>query len=122
VYDWADYLNVAKALVAAVAGEGAERSAISRAYYAGYGKASEYAQSKGLSLAGKGNKHEMVWEWYRAAPGKSKIHAGIAQDGQRLKRWRVKADYHANFSGCTSTVSMAFSTAESILTNLSGLP
>jgi hypothetical protein len=121
VYDWADYLEVAKTLVAVVGGEGAERSAISRAYYAGYGKASEYAQSKGVDLTGRGNKHEMVWEWFRTAHGKSTIHAGIAQDGQRLKRWRVNADYRANFSGCTSTVPTALSTAESILANLSGL-
>jgi hypothetical protein len=61
VYDWEDFLTVADALLAKVGGEGAERTAISRAYYASYGQACEYARSPGAALTGTGSDHRTVW-------------------------------------------------------------
>jgi hypothetical protein len=124
VYDWADYLNVADALLAQVGGEGAERSAISRAYYACYGKAWRYAHSKQVPLTGTGSDHRTVWDWFLEDPnaGPVVVRTRVSEYGKRLKQWRIIADYQDSKSGLPKITSNALDIARTLLADLATLP
>jgi hypothetical protein len=114
-YDWSNFLDVADELLSKVGGEGAERTAISRAYYGGYGVASAYARYQKLVLGRKGSDHTTVWLWYTNRPDRGTTHTRIAQAGQRLKRWRILADYDEGFADAASTATLALTTARQLL-------
>ncbi len=122
MFDWAEYLDVADDLIVLVGGEGGERSAISRAYYACYGKASAYAKSKRVPLTGRGSDHHVVWQWFIDGLGRGPIHVSVGQNGQRLKGWRIKADYRAGFSNTGPISQNAIAVARQLLDDLSTLP
>lgn len=121
-YDWSDFLEVADALLASVGGEGAERTAISRAYYASYGMACAHALTKNLVLARKGSDHTTIWTWYANQPERGTAHASIAQAGRRLKRWRIRADYDDGFDQASTTAILAMGTARQLQQDLKELP
>lgn len=101
MFDWAEYLSVADELLAKVGGEGAERSAISRAYYACYGTAWRHAYSNQAPLTGSGADHRAVWDWYLTGPGPGSVmvRTRIGENGKRLKNWRIIADYQDTTPG-----------------------
>lgn len=118
-YDWSNFLDVADALLADIGGEGAERTAISRAYYGSYGMACAHARAKNLVLARKGSDHATIWNWFEAQP--SVAHARIAQAGRRLKRWRTQADYDDGLQDVSTKAVMAVETARLLLRELENL-
>jgi hypothetical protein len=118
-YDWSNFLDIADALLASVGGEGAERTAISRAYYGSYGMACAHARSKNLVLARKGSDHATIWNWFEAQP--TAAHVRIAQAGRRLKRWRTQADYDDRFQEVSTKAVLAVETARRLLRDLEGL-
>lgn len=123
MFDWSTYLDVADHLVFAVGGEAAERSAISRAYYACYGTAWGYAQSKGASLTGRGIDHKLVWDWFLVGSGRGPIHVEVGANGRRLKEWRLLADYdRPNVGDVSGLARIAVSLARRVLTDLAALP
>lgn len=122
IFDWAEFLHVADLLLTRIDGEAAERSAIRRAYYAGYGRAWEYARSNGAVHTGTGSDHRTVWHWYAHGHSKGVVHVGAAEYGNRLKRWRIKADYDADFGGTAAAARNAISTARLLLQELETLP
>lgn len=124
MYDWADYLNVADALLTQVGGEGAERSAISRAYYACYGKASQYARAKNAPLTGARGDHTALWNWFLAetGPGSIDIRTRVSANGKRLKQWRIVADYQDVKRNVPKITRNALVVARSLLDDLASLP
>ncbi len=122
MFDWATYLDVADALVTRVGGEAAERSAISRAYYACYGVASAYARARHAPLTRTGRDHTTVWNWFLATPASDPVSWRVGQNGRRLKQWRIAADYDAAYRGIPSVAQNALATARQLLADLGSLP
>lgn len=90
-FDWTLYLALAEELRLATPDESRLRSAVSRAYYAAYNVAVERAPAHGVSIVPvRGfTDHQACWMAYQTTPGE----AQVGTDGDRLKGWRVKADY-----------------------------
>ena len=89
-FDWADYLSFAQALDP-LKGEATIRAAISRAYYAAYGRACTRLKRRRVTFPPR-DTHTFVWEEYETI-----INADgddIGQSGFALKNRRVRADYH----------------------------
>lgn len=123
MFDWSTYLDVAHDLVFLVGGEAAERTAISRAYYACYGTAWGYARSKQAPLTGRGIDHTLVWDWFLVGSGRGPIHVEVGTNGRRLKDWRILADYNRpNLVDVAGIARNAVLVARQVLTDLSALP
>lgn len=88
-------MKVAEALAAEAKQDGSEgkrRSAISRAYYATFNPARDYAQSAlGIEFkATEGSLHGKLWHELSYQPGKA---ARLANQGKRLLKLRKASDY-----------------------------
>lgn len=123
VFDWSGYLDVADHLVTMVGGEAAERSALSRAYYACYGTAWAYARSKQVPLTGSGRDHQLVWAWFLEGSGHGPVHVRVGTTGRRLKTWRIRADYNrSNVVGVSGLANGGLALARRLVTDLATLP
>lgn len=113
-FDWIEYFKLAQELkLRPLTNQAAMRSAISRAYYAGYNKAAAKMQEDtGKPLAG-GDTHKQVWDYFEKAS--DLYRRRIGNDGTRLKRRRVDADYHADREVRENDLEDAFIKAEKIL-------
>ena len=119
-YDWSNFLDVADELLSKIGGEGAERTAISRAYYGSDSVASADARYQKLVLRRKGSDHTTVWLWYAKRPDRGTTHTRIAQAGQRRNRWRILADYDEGFAAA-ATATLAPATARQLLQDVRSL-
>jgi len=96
MFDWGSNLQVAEELIKNEQEE-YHRSAISRAYYAAFGTARTYLDSKSFPYDnGKGSIHKKVWASFEL------IASDIFVIGDRLKRSRVNADYDSNMNNYKS--------------------
>lgn len=95
-FDWGEYLRLARDLATRSEDEAALRSAISRAYYAAYGRAAAYLVAHG-EIANRAVTHRGVWEAFKDSPETARRE--IWTFGLRVKDQRVKADYHRAFRG-----------------------
>lgn len=112
-----DFLAVAYQLAQNRSNEGAERSSISRAYYAAFHGAREYCRATGVEVP-TSNTH---FEVRRCLEGNNQHD--IAADLRILHNWRNYADYDVPFplSDLPSTTAGALTRAESILNRLNAL-
>jgi len=90
VFGWADYVALARELGARADDEAAQRSAISRAYYAAFGLAQERLIEWGWQAAG-GRPHHGVWSTYQSSPREACRRIG--EIGFVLRDQRNTADY-----------------------------
>src|SRR5688572_1475859 len=90
-FNWRDYLGLAAQLEGQAA-EAQKRSAISRGYYAAFKVAQNRLKVDGIAEAKKGGPHQKVWSAYKAHSDPRRKQIGV--NGDRLKRRRVRADYH----------------------------
>lgn len=97
MFDWRDYLGLAEDLARDRYDEAALRSAISRAYYAVYHRASRYVRSQTLVPAHIKLSHHIVWTAIRITSNPNRQEAG--NRGDALKAVRLRADYHTAFPG-----------------------
>ncbi len=97
MFDWQDYLGLAEDLANHGSDEAAQRSAISRAYYAVYHRASRYVRSQTLVPAHTGLTHRTVWNVIRTTSNLNRQQAG--NRGDALKVVRFRADYDNPFPG-----------------------
>jgi len=95
VFDWDDYLTLADRLAQETDDEAAQRSAISRAYYAAYHAAAAFVRAQGILMVG--HTHRSVWSALKADPRADRASAG--RKGDRLKGFRLAADYRNPFPG-----------------------
>ena len=122
-FDWADYLALASDLAIAGADESRLRSAVSRAYYAGYHEALRVMN--GLdpmaydSLANStSGSHARVWHWLQNRPEGRLFNA--SEKGKRLMDKRIRADYKAaGRSDWAKEATQAVETAKAIRSSLS---
>ena len=97
MFDWVGFLAVAEALlVQSTATEAAQRTAISRAYYALFCAAGRYVDPDGATIPRDGRAHRLVWESLESAAPSGGTRR-IAQVRRRLKQRRERADYDEVF-------------------------
>ena len=118
-FNWQNYLNLAREL-AQRPDEAAQRSAISRAYYAAFCSVRVHLEEKGVFISTMGqDSHTLVWKEFQ---NKGKTETAIYQNGHRLKNRRKQADYDHTVDKLPDVVTVALHEAETIfhwLTKLS---
>jgi hypothetical protein len=101
-FDWLGYLTLAKELRKREQDEAAIRTSISRAYYATYHKAREFLDQRNVHItrvsSGPGgaqtfNTHDALWKAF--SDSKDVTWRKVGEEGDRLKRKRVMADYES---------------------------
>ena len=107
MFDWSNYLTLAELLHRRAArlagGEACLRSSISRAYYACFHSAGNFAEDhKELTLSHTGADHGAVIKHFREDPDPNRRKFGDSLD--RLRAWRKQADYEDNVPGLASLV------------------
>lgn len=90
-FDWDEYLELAEELVRRRGYPAAERSAISRAYYALFHKAKSHYVAKGEALSFLAEDHRAVAMWFKVHSNYELRRIGASID--RLRQWRREADY-----------------------------
>lgn len=120
-FDWRDFLSFAMRLRTNPGGETAERSAISRAYYACYGVASAWAEADGLIINPTSSRsHATVWLYFKTHADSSL--KPIGREGFRLKEYRVRADYQLVYPRVSGEVVIALLAADQLMARLDNLP
>lgn len=117
-FDWAGYLTLAKEL-AAQSDEAAQRSAMSRAYYAAYNRARLQLSREGIVVPKQQNSHKELWDIYRNSSDTARQAIGIT--GDRLREFRRQADYDDFIPHLANYVKVALSNAESLIKALDKL-
>lgn len=121
-FNWVDYLTFASALVndpeTPGPSEAALRSAISRAYYAAFKSALEFAASEGYQSRGSGDDHSSVRAHFRThSPDPDNQRKAVSTYLDRLSKARNQADYDNTFRHQTprAAAQLAVGTAEKII-------
>ncbi|MFT4037646.1 MAG: hypothetical protein QM692_05650 [Thermomicrobiales bacterium] len=117
-FSWNDFVELGDWLANARADEAAQRTAISRAYYAAYHAASAFVRTERLCPPDQNLTHWLVWRLIRTSqhPRGEKI----AEIGFELRDLRVAADYWLQFPGDPYTKARdAISSSTVIVTMLS---
>lgn len=97
-FRWTDYLTLASALAkVGKCGEAAQRSVISRAYYAAFHVAMGLLTRNGFQPRRTGDDHHRVWRAYREGKGTGRERKQIARMGFGLLYDRVESDYRMPF-------------------------
>lgn len=91
-FAWGAFLRLAVELVQRPGDAGAQRSAISRAYYAAFHEASAHAVRQGVGLTFTGRDHALVWDWFVRDGADPRLY-WIGEAGRLLRRARRHADY-----------------------------
>jgi hypothetical protein len=109
-FPWRDYLTVAEALIrmrtSVAPAEARYRAAISRAYYAAYGAARQYAHAhEGYIPVTSGRDHRFVADHY--LKGSSRTHHQIGRALQRLMDNRLQADYDEEIAADVRQLALA---------------
>lgn len=117
-FDWNTYKDLAE-LLRLKDDEASQRSAISRLYYSVYWKARNLLETEDPNFyVPPDNSHSVVW---RKFLNKGHTRRTIHTDGNRLKGYRVKADYEPKIEEIEKTVEASFILAEKIITILNSL-
>lgn len=111
-FDWTEYLRLAEELAQRRQDEAALRSAVSRAYYASLCEARKHLLQKGVAISEDENSHQAVWN---AFLNKGRTHAAIHTNGDRLRRWRVLADYREEVRSLPDLTENAIKTSRNVL-------
>jgi uncharacterized protein (UPF0332 family) len=114
VFDWQEYLILAKAL-ASKSDPASLRSAVSRAYYFAYNRAVSLALKKNLPRDPKLGLHAGMWEAFRT------VSYEVFSDGNRLRRARNDADYDARLSISRRDAEIAIIRAQKLAELLQGI-
>lgn len=97
-FDWKEYLILAQFLQGnnevVYSEEAARRAAVSRAYYAAFCLARNYASIKlGFDPKGRGEDHGNLISWYRVFETSNPSLSGISDNLDELRIWRNTCDY-----------------------------
>jgi uncharacterized protein (UPF0332 family) len=117
-FEWSKYLELAEEL-AQRDDEAALRSAVSRAYYAVYGKARSHLQYKGIAISNAVNGHEAVWNAFKESGGRTSTGIGI--NGDRLRRQRNVTDYENVVKNLSNLAQGSIKLAKNVMSYLENL-
>ena len=118
-FDWREYLALSQWLQAntppGMSQEAAHRCAISRAYFAAYGYALNYAtQYLRFAPRNASDDHERLREHLKRSRRR-----GTADSLDRLREWRNSCDYDSDFPGdLAATLTNALKEADYVFTSL----
>lgn len=115
-FDWSEYLALAKRL-ATNNDEASRRSAISRAYYCVYHKATERAVASGCQDP---KSHVKLWDLYTKGQS-DKACIKLFNIGNRMKKERVEADYNPVAPRITDRMNVQLQRAKDFLAILASL-
>lgn len=116
-YNWREFLELAEHLLAMrddVKEESKQRSAASRAYYAAFGRAADYAENQGTELRGYGQDHSAVRRHF-----KERWRHDISNRLYDLQLWREQCDYDDEVENLSDLAAQAIINADYILEKLS---
>jgi hypothetical protein len=116
-FDWADFLTLAKELAKRTE-ESAQRTAISRAYYAAYGIACHFVRREKVAIPSQGS-HDFVWNHFRNSTDSDRRQIGI--DGDRIKRTRRNADYDHDWKLLSAFLNPTIESADELIRALTKL-
>lgn len=113
-FNWSDYLKIAKLLMASsdpATKEASLRSAVSRAYYAAFITARNFARDKKhLNLEGRTTDHFKVIDFFR------KSNPRIDRELKQLKIFREICDYEDHVENLETIAQDAINCSEKIIT------
>jgi uncharacterized protein (UPF0332 family) len=99
-FNWREYFTLAEGLKAQPnllgTPEASFRSAASRAYYAAYQCALEYACTEGFEPCYGDDSHKKLQKYFSTHSSPNQAHKDISLQLNRLRDIRVKADYRLN--------------------------
>jgi uncharacterized protein (UPF0332 family) len=121
IFDWNEYLDFAVQLHSnRLASEAEKRSAISRAYYSAFGVAyTRFVAEGGVRVPNKGI-HEVVWGHFLASTDHARVR--IANEGDRAKKQRVRADYRDQYGDLGRQVDNVIRKARTVIALIGALP
>jgi uncharacterized protein (UPF0332 family) len=116
-FDWKELLALARHLQGhsgtSYSEEAVSRTSVSRAYYAAFCHARNYAENKlGFRRTGSGRDHELLRKHLRNLGG---AWPEIAEDLEDLYKWRCQCDYDDEIGNLQILVSDAIEAAEKII-------
>ena len=116
-FDWREFLKLAQDLHGGLnlrcSQEAAQRSAVSRAYYAAFCYARNYAESRlGFQRTGTGRDHKLLKEHLRNL---GQPWDEVADDLADLQQWRGFCDYDDEVAGLEILASNAINTAQKVI-------
>lgn len=118
VFDWADYLALARRL-AGEPSEASHRSAISRAYYSVYHSARLFlVETESFQTSTGAPVHAQLWKAFR---NKGATYNAIGLKGDRLRVNRTQADYDQEILKLRDLLDDSLAEAEKILGYLTQL-
>jgi uncharacterized protein (UPF0332 family) len=123
-FDWSDYLALARELyrqgIVHSSKEAELRSAISRAYYAAFGKARNYLRDReNRSLSEGADVHAEIQIIFMRSNDRRRKEIG--ENLNRLRTYRNRADYRDSFPGLSKTTIAALEFADDVITDLDKL-
>lgn len=118
MFDWAEYYGLAKNWFRHPE-EAYQRSAVSRAYYAGFCIARNRLIQEGENIPESGEAHLVVWNTFGTSPDPKRLF--ISENGDRLRRLRGRADYVDQIHNLPRFVSTAEKHADDLLKYLRSL-
>lgn len=113
-FDWDEFRRLAEELRQRN-DEAAQRTAVSRIYYAVYWKARNLLEAEGFIFRQAESSHKQVWDEYKL---KGRTHRGIGISGNELRDNRTQADYFAEIEDVAKLMTDSFKLAEKILAYL----
>jgi uncharacterized protein (UPF0332 family) len=121
MFDWSDYLDLAKELAGRMASHATEeaklRSSVSRAYYAAFCKARNYLRDiEGRSIPSTGDAHVFVRDEFRHSA--DRLRRKIGNNLNRLRIDRNKVDYDDSVTGLSSMATMDLTIALKVISTL----
>jgi uncharacterized protein (UPF0332 family) len=119
-FDWSTYLQLAKRLATEKGDEASLRSAVSRAYYCVFNLAMIKAKSNDFRTKDDAGSHDQLWTLY--GRNTDLQCPKISNIGARMKRRRVKADYHSSVHKLEDEVADALADADECIAIISALP
>lgn len=130
-FDWTEFLVFAEALQKALqanpdslgSSEAAFRSAASRAYYAAFHRALDFAVGEGYVPLHSGDDHRRVPQHFRHHEPSNKTRRKIAQQLDRLLKHRHRADYDDDLGQTrpSTLAALAIGSARTAVENLDSL-
>ena len=117
-FDWKEYLELARFLQGqsgtSYSQEAAYRSAVSRAYYAAFCHARNYARDReNFSPTGRAVDHQLVRKHFQ-----QQGRIIIASELEDLRQWRNTCDYDDNVGNLNQLVQSALQSAQDIIEKL----
>jgi uncharacterized protein (UPF0332 family) len=122
-FDWHDFLKLARTLSSPGQDEAAHRSAVSRAYYAGFHRARlRLFADDPVEYATRYKSHTQVWEWYKERGQLGDTTRGrIGVEGSTLLYRRNQADYQDSLTAPDKLASSTCHKAAGLIADIAGL-